>query len=197
MKSIALALLLVVLSPFSLSSKEAETLVGDKVTHGGFGGPVLRFSRFDGQTGFMMGGHGGWIINRRFVIGGGAYGLLGDGIGVPFTPSVGGNAYLSFGYAGLELQYFERPLKLVHLTFSTLIGGGGTEYRQGGGAQLTGSSAVFVVEPGAGLALNVSKKIRLSATGSYRFVNGVSLSGLDDGDLSGPAVALSLDFGRW
>jgi hypothetical protein len=54
-----------------------------------------------------------------------------------------------------------------------------------------------VVEPGAGVALNVSKKIRLSATGSYRFVSGASLSGLGDEDLSGPALSLSLDFGRW
>jgi hypothetical protein len=197
MKSIALALLVVALSPFSLRGQEGETLVGDKVTHGGFGGPVLRFSRFNGQTGFMMGGHGGWIINRRFVIGGAAYGLLGDGIGVPYTPPAGGNAYLTFGYGGIELQYFERPLKLVHFTFSALIGGGGADYRQGGGSQLTSTSAVFVVEPGAGVALNVSKKIRLSATGSYRFVSGASLSGLGDEDLSGPALSLSLDFGRW
>ena len=197
MKCTALSILIGLLSATSLIGQEPETLVGDKVTHGGFGGPVLRLSRFNGQTGFMLGGHGGWIINRRFVIGGAAYGLLGNAIDVPYTPPAGPNAYLTFGYGGIELQYFERPLKLLHLTFSTLIGGGGAEYRQGGGTQLTSSSAVFVVEPGAGIALNVSKKLRLSLTGSYRFVNGIDLSGLSNGDLGGPAAALSLDFGRF
>ena len=197
MKSTALSILIGVLSATSLIGQEPETLVGDKVTHGGFGGPVLRLSRFNGQTGFMLGGHGGWIINRRFVIGGAAYGLLGEAIEVPYTPPSGPSAYLTFGYGGIELQYFERPLKLLHLTFSTLIGGGGAEYRQGGGTQLTSSSAVFVVEPGAGIALNVSKKLRLSLSGSYRFVNGIDLSGLSDTDLSGPAAALSLEFGRF
>ena len=197
MKSTALSILIGVLSATSLIGQEPETLVGDKVTHGGFGGPVLRLSRLNDQTGFMLGGHGGWIINRRFVIGGAAYGLLGDAIDVPYTPPVGPAAYLTFGYGGIELQYFERPLKLLHLTFSTLIGGGGAEYRQGGGSQLTSSSAVFVVEPGAGIALNVSKKLRLSLTGGYRFVNGVDLSGLSNEDLSGPAAALSLEFGRF
>ena len=197
MRHAALTLLLAALSATSLSSQEPETLVGDKVTHGGFGGPVLRFTRFNGQTGFMMGGHGGWIINRRFAIGGGGYGLLGNAIDVPYTPSTGGSAYLTFGYFGVELQYFERPMKLVHFTFSTLIGGGSAEYRQGSGAQLTSSSAVFVVEPGAGMAVNVSKKVRLSLAGHYRFVNGVDLSGLTDSDMSGPAMTLSLDFGRF
>ncbi|MBI4501520.1 MAG: hypothetical protein HY700_10195 [Gemmatimonadetes bacterium] len=88
-------------------------------------------------------------------------------------------------------------MKLVHLTLSTLVGGGGAEYRQGGGGQLTGSSALFVAEPGAGLALNITPKIRLSASGSYRIVRGVDLSGLTNGDLSGLAGIVSLDFGRF
>jgi len=194
MKRIAQCGLALCLAAAPLVSQEAETLVGDKVAHGGFGGPVLRFGEFNGQAGFMLGGHGGWIIDHRFAIGGAGYGLLGRHIDVPYASPTGGNAYLTFGYGGLQLQYFERPLKLVHLAFSALIGVGGAEYRQDGGGQLTPSSTLFVAEPGAGVALNLTPRIRVSVSGSYRIVSGVGLAGLRNADLSGPAAALSLDF---
>lgn len=197
MKFIAPGVLAFVLWATPLIGQEPETLVGDSITHGSFGGPVLRFSRFNSQAGFMLGGHGGWIINRRFVIGGAAYGLLGTGIDVPYTPPTGGNAYLTFAYGGIELQYVERPLKLLHLAFSVLIGGGGTDYRQRGSGKLTPSSTLFVAEPGVGITLNLTPKTRLCVTGTYRIVSGVGLSGLRNGDLSGPAAALSVDLGRF
>jgi hypothetical protein len=197
MKLIAQGILALLLSATPLIGQEAETLVGSNVAHGGFGGPVARLTRFNGQTGVMLGGRGGWIIDHRFVIGGGAYGLVGSAITVPYAPPAGGSAYLTFGYGGLELQYIERPLRLTHLTLSLLIGVGGAEYRQGGGGQLTPSSTLFVAEPGAGIQLNLTRGIRLSATGSYRFVSGVRLSGLANGDLSGLAAALGVEFGRF
>jgi hypothetical protein len=196
-KRIAQGILALLLSATPLIGQEAETLVGSNVAHGGFGGPVARVSRFNGQTGVILGGHGGWILDHRFVIGGGAYGLVGTAITVPYVPPAGGTAYLTFGYGGLELQYFVRPLRLTHLAFSLLIGVGGAEYRQGGGGQLTPSSTLFVAEPGAGIQLNLTRGIRLSATGSYRMVSGVRLSGLSNRDVSGPAVALGVEFGRF
>ena len=194
-KLLVLIAICAVASP--LAAQEPETLVRGRVTSGGFGGPAVRVTQLIGQTGIMMGGRGGWIINHRFVVGGGGYGVIGSGIDVPYTPTSGGRAYLTFGYGGLELQYFERPMKLVHLTFATLVGVGGAEYRQGSGGQLTGSSTLLVVEPAAGVALNVTTKLRVNVGASYRYVSGVGLPGLVDRDLRGASASLGLDFGRF
>ncbi|MBI4501521.1 MAG: hypothetical protein HY700_10200 [Gemmatimonadetes bacterium] len=97
------------ISATPLTGQEPESLVGNTVSHGGFGGPVLRFTELNGQFGIMLGGHGGWIINHRFVIGGGAYGLTGKNIDVSYVSPTGGRPYLTFGYGGIELRTSSAP----------------------------------------------------------------------------------------
>jgi hypothetical protein len=47
------------------------------------------------------------------------------------------------------------------------------------------------------LMLNVSKNFRIGLGGSYRFVNGVDLVGLDNDDISGPSASLTFKFGKF
>ena len=42
-------------------------------------GPAIRFTQIDGDFGVLVGGRGEWIINHRFVLGGGGYGLTNQG----------------------------------------------------------------------------------------------------------------------
>jgi hypothetical protein len=47
------------------------------------------------------------------------------------------------------------------------------------------------------LELNFSRHFRIGIGGSYRYVNGVNLFGLTDGDLSGPAAKVNFKFGHF
>ena len=57
--------------PVATAAQNAQTLMGSDIRHGGFGGPVVKFTEIDGQFGVLVGGRGGWIINDSFVIGAG------------------------------------------------------------------------------------------------------------------------------
>ncbi|NIN69246.1 MAG: hypothetical protein GTO63_32105, partial [Anaerolineae bacterium] len=57
-------------------AQEPETLIEGDVRHGGFGGPVVKFTEVNNEFGVLVGGRGGWIINDSFVLGAGGYGLV-------------------------------------------------------------------------------------------------------------------------
>lgn len=58
-----------------MSAQEHETLFDAPVEHGGFGALVTKVTPIRGELGIMVGGYGGWLINHRFMIGAGGYGL--------------------------------------------------------------------------------------------------------------------------
>lgn len=195
MRAIVVLLLAVAVAAPALA-QEPETLISGGVSHGGFGGPAVRFTRLSDQLGVMVGGHGGWIIGHSFVIGGGGYGLAGNNVDMPYTGIPGGRPYLTFGYAGVELQYIIRPMKLVHYSVSALIGGGSARCRAGG-MWVTGTDDVFIAEPGASVILNLTRSIRLDLGVAYRFASGVDIPWMANEDLSGPSGILAVGFGHF
>jgi hypothetical protein len=57
------------------STDSPKKLFGGEITNNGYGGPVMKISRFNGQLAFMTGGRGAVIIKNRYTIGGGGYGI--------------------------------------------------------------------------------------------------------------------------
>lgn len=167
-----------------------ETLFHGRTRVGGFLGPVIKFSEINNQFAALVGGRAGFIINRALVVGIEGYGLVNE-----IKVSTPRNRLLDFGYGGLLLGYVNRSQKLVHLSINTLIGGGGLHYRPDYYDEWI--DAVFVCEPGADLIINITKHFRIGLGGSYRFVSGVDLPGLDNGDLDGPSASLVFKFGRF
>jgi hypothetical protein len=163
-----------------LAHAQEETLLSGEVHHGGFGGPVLKMTRINGEDALLVGGRGGWIINHTFVIGAGGYGLVSDVR--PKTPGFLNENLLMLGYGGLELEYIAASDKVVHLSFPVLIGAGALGYRYGQfGNDMNLDfnfdrkfDTFFVIEPGANLELNVVSFFRITAGASYRHVTGVS-----------------------
>lgn len=166
----------------ALAAQEEETLVGGKMTSGGFGGPVIKVTGVAGETGALVGGRGGWIINHTFVLGAGGYGLA--------TDLERSGTRVDFGYGGLELEFVTRPMRLIHFTVAAMVGGGGVN-------STTADDGVFVFEPQAGIELNVTTFFRLHAGAGYRFVTDVDFPGLTDGDLSAAFGGLTLKFGKF
>jgi len=186
----------------SVFGQDQETLFSGDIEHGGFGGPVVMFSQVKGQTGVLVGGRGGWIINHLITLGGGGYGLVNK---IPVGPaSVSGldSLMLQLGYGGFEAGLIFNSNRLVHVDCHVLIGAGGT------GAGLWNNpedfdsyddngDAFFVLEPSLSLILNMTPHFRIGGGVSYRYISGVDSPYVTDSDLSGPSFSVSLKFGRF
>ncbi|MDZ7334877.1 MAG: hypothetical protein ONB13_09860 [candidate division KSB1 bacterium] len=193
---VILMLLLLATSVFS----QQETLFSGEIDHGGFGGPVVKFSSINGKFGVLVGGRGGWIIDHKLMIGGGGYGLANYVAANRLGPL--NEKYLDFGYGGLEIEWVVNSDKLLHFSFHTLIGAGAIQYRNEARDITFGdmpNDALFVLEPGATLDLNVTTWFRLSAGASYRYITGVEEGSRlsSNQDLSGPSAILMLRFGKF
>jgi len=194
---IAAIVLLLSIAVFPIFAQD-ETLINGPIESGGFGGPVLKVGSFNGETGLLVGGRGGWIINHAFIIGGGGYGLV-NNIKAK-VPGPYGERYLNFGYGGLELEYVSHPHRLVNFSFQTLIGAGGLSWRDPDvhvGMRDSDNDTFFIVEPGVNVTVNVTTYFRLSGGVSYRYVSGVQSPASNDVDLSGPSGVLTFRFGKF
>lgn len=174
---------------------QQETLISGDIENGAFGGPVLKISKIGDNEAIFMGGHGGWIINHKIVLGGGGFGLVNDIIMNEYSSAE--ELYLNFGYGGFYIEYILNSHKLVHLNFHTLVGAGGVGLRdkQFEDVSNTNSDALFVVEPGVNVILNFHKNVRVGIGGTYRFVNGIDMIGLSDSDLSNFNLQFVFKFG--
>ncbi len=188
-------ILLLCFLTFTACSAQEQTLIAGNFESGGFGGPVVKIGSFNGQTGVLVGGRGGWIINHTFILGGGAYSLVSD-INAS-TPGPGQEPYLNFGYAGLELEYTPHWDRLVHLSVGLLVGAGGVGTRQANGSNSGDSRSFFTMEPWVNANLNVTHFFRISAGMTYRWVTGAHSGAASDGGLSGLSGMLLLRFGSF
>ena len=186
---------------FKVSQAQSpQTLFNGDVTHGGFGGPVVKIGDVAGSTGVWVGGRGGWIINlsdrHAISFGGGGYGLVTEH---PVRPIDSDNEPIAMnGYGGFEIEYTNRSYRLVHLTVSSLIGGGGVMLRDHHYNNVNDDmDRYFVFEPGLNAELNITKFIRISAGASYRLTSGISRFGFRDSDFSGLNGVITLKFGRF
>jgi hypothetical protein len=197
-------------SPTYAQEKEMaddETLFGSVQSSGGYGGPTVALTTLNGEPVAVVGGQGGWILNRRFVIGGALR-------GVAPQPDVGlqngsgaETAQLQLGYMGLLVEYIGAPSELLHYGAELVVGGGGAqllrEEQFQAGVSVSNErferSTVFVTELGARAELNVTNFFRIGLSGGYRLVAGADLEKADvsNEDLSAPYGQLSLRFGSF
>ena len=105
-----------------VSADRVPKLLGGTFTNFGFGGPVIKFSRFNNQFVFMTGGRGAATINNRYTIGGGGYGIA-NSILLPDS-SADTTRYFKMGYGGLELGYIFFSSKKVDFGSTLLIAAG-------------------------------------------------------------------------
>ncbi|TAE31703.1 MAG: hypothetical protein EAZ92_02360 [Candidatus Kapaibacterium sp.] len=178
----------------SLDEPEAEALFQGPLRSSGYGALGFKFTPLQGNFGTMLGGYGGWFINKTLLIGGGGYGLTSQ------LASNQAGKNISFGYGGIVLEYVGFSDKVFHYAVQGFVGWGGAGFYQPGRnfnfnrAETTG---LMVFEPSVLAELNVSSFLRLSAGAGYRIVTGSQLEGLTNADLSSYSISLNIKFGSF
>ncbi|UCD38757.1 MAG: hypothetical protein JSW54_04560 [Fidelibacterota bacterium] len=174
-----------------------ETLVSGDLSHGGFGGPVLKITQINDELGILTGGRGAWIVGHMITIGGGGYSLVND---IEVSSAVDA-PNLRFEYGGFEMGFIIASDKLLHFSVNALLGTGsvGQRWSDGGGEyDAADNDRFFVMEPSANAIVNVAKFFRIGLGGSYRYVTGVDDFGdITDADLSGISAVVTLKFGSF
>ncbi len=186
-------------------SKEVKSLLGKGNELNGFGGADLRVSEFMDTRGLVTGAYGGVLINRKYLLGVGGYGLATN---VEFDGMSGGTEKplnLHGGYAGLMIGGMIGSTELIHLTFPVFFGAGSIQITDKdyfpntpNDAEFTvEKSAFIVIEPAAQVEFNITEYFRIGAGMSYRYVTGTELDNVTDKQLSGSAMMISFRFGRF
>lgn len=188
-----LLIALVFPAALAFADDEQTLLKSGEIRSGGFGGPLVKFSPINGEPGTLVGGRGGWLINSAFSIGGGGYGLA-NRVRADHPDSV----RLDMGVGGLVLEAVVWPNRLVHVTASVLIGGGGLNFRtMHGRADEDKAENFFALEPEVALEINIIRHFRICPGVSYRYLAGDTDLVDSYWDLSGPAASLTFKFGKF
>lgn len=170
------------------SQDKTQTLFGDEMSYGGFGGPLVVFSQINGTVVGDVGGGGGFSINSFFI---GGYGLGNDGAQVDHM----GQSYdIHFRHGGFWLGYALHQHKMIHLYTSLRIGWGESELKLND--EKAYGDNMFVLSPELGVELNITNWFKLDITGGYRSVHGITnLAELSNSDFSSMYGALTFRFG--
>lgn len=190
-----MALFAVFLLCFTIKAQEYDDdfktiFDGEDFRISGFGGPFMSFTSVSGEFAHMMGGGGGVMLGDFFF---GGYGLgLTNSIRDKNNPDERGR-HLEFGHGGLWTGFSIKSRAAIHPSFHTQIGWGSVSINDD--FIMHEEDNVFVLTPTLEVELNLTRFLRLSIGGSYRYVSNVDLSGYDNEDLAGPSAFLGFKFG--
>ncbi len=166
MKSYILLPLFMFCGYLGLKAQQVETLFNRSHVIGAFGGPIVEYNFANEDVEVSVGGGGALIIDNFFI---GGYGISSADYSI-FDNNERVNIDLAHG--GFWLGYTMQSHKLLHFYGSTKLGWGGVDL-EFDDDDFNYGDAVFVVQPEAGVELNVFRFMKIAATAGYRWVNGI------------------------
>jgi hypothetical protein len=172
-------------SIFAHAQRE-ETVLGRRGLGltGGWGGWTSGITKFGSDYAFMSGGFGGAEFGKTLLLGGAGYHMVSD---VKFDQANPLRYELSYGGPMIGVQI--GSWRAVHPTIS-LMGGAGKSRFEG-----ESTDHVFVVQPAAGIEINVFRWFHLGLDGGYRFVADSDFVNASDDQLSSAFGEVKLKFG--
>ncbi len=191
------------------NEKEYKTLIGgENITHGGYGGVSINYSKIDGEDAILVGVRGGWIINHGISIGVGGYGFAND---IDYNKTIEGDEDINYdfagGYGGLIIEPIIGAKWPVHISFPIMIGAGGVSYNNDYWTDdddpctyynyTEDSDAFLVIEPGLEIELNMVKFMRLALGGYYRHTSNIDIVDTKSDMLNGFSCGITLKFGKF
>jgi hypothetical protein len=172
----------------------------------GYGAPVYMMTKIGNKIAHLAGGRGGLIINDCFVVGGGGYGLAAP----DNREKISGKDYtgeypeINMGYGGMLYEYHFSPKSFIHFSVGTLIGAGGLSFSyraddsgntNDNHSSTIGNKSFFVLEPEAGVYMNITRWCRLGVLASYRFTKGANKYEFKDKDFRSFNGSVAVEFG--
>ncbi|MBO9153724.1 hypothetical protein ACFOTA_16010 [Chitinophaga sp. GCM10012297] len=190
-----------VMTAFFAQAQQMETLSSSFKHKGGSGkklsayGALLgKISTFDDRFAVLTGGYGGVFLNKKIMLGAGAYSMATS----PRVDNYNDNRRWNLWYTGGVVEYVHNSDKLFHWSAGALIGGGGVSQRIGfdkGRDQVYESDGFFVAEPFINAEVNITSYLRIVAGGTWRQVAGAGIEGMSDSKMSGPGFHLGVKAG--
>ncbi|MFA6404119.1 MAG: hypothetical protein WCX31_21210 [Salinivirgaceae bacterium] len=188
--------------------QEYQTLFGNNITHGGYGGLSIGYTKIGTNDALYSGFKGAWIVGHGIGIG-----IAGNGMVTELAADLFPNqeySFISAGYGGLLLEPILFGLKPVHISMPIIIGTGAVVFDSGNYNEMSNSDVFwrqfFVVEPALEIEMNVTRFFRLAVGGSYRFTSDTDMvvtvlnepyTVVGKNDLNTYNVYLSFKFGKF
>lgn len=169
-----------------LSAQKEETVVGSRGLgfSGVWGGWKHQLTPFGhSKPSYVSGGFFGLEFGKALFVGWGHYNLIDE-----FKWDNIENQQFDMKWNPVVLGYGFKNYKPIHPQIGVELGRGRVEL---GDVR----DRIFVVQPSAGVEINVFRWFHLGLDGGYRFVNDSSIGGLTDEELSGWFAQASLKFG--
>lgn len=165
----------------SLLAQRDETIFNRLDLTGAWGGAIASTNKFEDNFTLIRGGFGGLEFNKTFFIGWG-------GASARENIELDGKEEFDLKYNGLMLGVAPQSFRVLHPKVMLLMGTGELETARR-------DDSIWVIEPSAGVEVNVFRWFRLGADVGYRFVADVDTNTLADKDASSLFGQLTFKFG--
>lgn len=205
MKLVSFFLLLTLLSITTIAkpaaAQETQTLLTGDISHGGFGSILFGVTSVNGQAAYLTGTRGAWSLRfsdgQTLHLGLAGYSTENGFNAVNWDRAEPGRPEMDLSYGGFETEYLNNSNSLIHYGAQLLIGAGTIRYTDRNIDLPDRSDSIFALQPGLNVHLNITSWFRLNGNVSYRIVNGTSLEGTDNRNLSGASAMIGLRFGQF
>lgn len=165
---------------------------------GAFGAPVFKYTRVAGKPALITGIKGGWIINKRFVLGAGYY-VLASGVRSDFTDAeYNQNLMVDLNYGGLDFEYLLLYNSKYNVTINMLIAGGGLSFYLNDISKKFSYRNLLVWEPQLNVEIELYEWLHADAGVSYRLVSSYKdVYNISRNDLQGLNVIMTFKLGTY
>lgn len=190
--------------PMRYDPEGPATLFGSsKHVLGGFGAFEAAYTHIAGQDVSLGCGEGAVLFDHTLSIGGSLCGVL---------PRMDGTQYgnvvhspgdrMEVAYGGLAVRYHFFAKELFQFSVGATVGGGavvitnpneswGTYHNE----HTKNTDGFFAFEPRLTGYVNLTRWARFGAFAGYRFVSGINTTNLSAGDIAGPTLGGTMQFG--
>lgn len=174
------------LSIFSAQAQHEETVLGSRNLgfSGIWGGSRHQLTRFGNTNNYVHGWQFGLEFGKALLVNFGGYNLHDD---ILWNNQV--NQRFDMSWRSFGLGYGFQNFRAVHPMINVDAGRGKAKLAG------EGEDRVFVIQPSAGVEINVFRWFHLGIEGGYRFVTDSDLASISDEQLSGAYGQVSLKFG--
>lgn len=165
----------------------------------GYGEMFAKETKLKEEPTIIIGGRGGFILNRTLAFGGvgTSYLLQSRFAGYDQNGNSTNGLNLRMGLGGVHVEYVHQMEMPIHISVPiSFMVGNLTVTNSLSGNQVENSS-VLVIEPGFNLDFNFSRILIVSLTTSYRIARIDSLRNLTNSDISGLVLGLVGRFGNF